>query len=115
MESTLELDLLTPLDWRVLRAARLYALLDSPDAFTSSYAHESAWGELEWQRVLHAATWIVAREPRRTLSGWRSPPASQDGPRPVMSSPPGWRPLIADAECYALCCTGLPRSIARLG
>jgi hypothetical protein len=28
MESTLELDLLTPPDWRVLRAARLYALLD---------------------------------------------------------------------------------------
>jgi len=44
MESTLELDLLTPVDWRVLRAARLYALLDSPDAFTSSYAYESAWG-----------------------------------------------------------------------
>jgi hypothetical protein len=49
MESTLELDLLTALDWRVLRAARLYALLDSPSAFTSSYAHESAWGEKEWQ------------------------------------------------------------------
>jgi hypothetical protein len=51
MESTLELELLTPLDWRVLRAARLYALLDSPGAFTSSYAYESAWGEMEWQRV----------------------------------------------------------------
>jgi hypothetical protein len=49
MESTLELDLLSPLDWRVLRAARLRALVDSPDAFTSSYAHESAWGEKEWQ------------------------------------------------------------------
>jgi GNAT superfamily N-acetyltransferase len=67
MESTLELDLLTPVDWRVLRAARLYALLDSPDAFTSSYAHELAWGELEWQRVLHAATWIVAREAQRVI------------------------------------------------
>jgi ribosomal protein S18 acetylase RimI-like enzyme len=62
MESTLELDLLTPVDWRVLRAARLYALLDSPDAFTSSYAQESAWGKPEWQRVLDAATWIVARD-----------------------------------------------------
>jgi ribosomal protein S18 acetylase RimI-like enzyme len=67
MESTLDLDLLRPLDWRVLRSARLYALLDSPDAFTSSYAHESAWGELEWQRVLHAATWIVAREAQRVI------------------------------------------------
>jgi ribosomal protein S18 acetylase RimI-like enzyme len=62
MESTLELDLLTPLDWRVLRSARLYALRDSPDAFTSSYAYEAAWCGLEWQRVLHAATWIVARD-----------------------------------------------------
>jgi ribosomal protein S18 acetylase RimI-like enzyme len=62
MESTLELDLLTPLDWRVLRSARLYALLDSLDAFTSSYAQESAWGKPEWQRVLDAATWIVARD-----------------------------------------------------
>jgi len=65
MESTLELELLTPLDWRVLRAARLYALLDSPGAFTSSYANESAWGEMEWQRVLDTATWIVAREAQR--------------------------------------------------
>ena len=62
MASTLELDLLSPLDWRMLRAARLYALLDSPDAFASSYADESAWSHLDWQRSLSAATWIVARE-----------------------------------------------------
>jgi hypothetical protein len=67
MESTLELDLLSPLDWRVLRAARLRALVDSPDAFTSSYAHESAWSELEWQRVLHGATWIAACEAQRVI------------------------------------------------
>jgi ribosomal protein S18 acetylase RimI-like enzyme len=67
MESTLELDLLTPLDWRVLRAARLCALLDSPDAFASSYASESAWAGMEWQRVLDAATWIVAREAQRVI------------------------------------------------
>jgi ribosomal protein S18 acetylase RimI-like enzyme len=67
MESTLELDLLTPPDWRVLRAARLYALLDSPDAFTSSYTHELAWSELEWRRVLNAATWLVAREARNVV------------------------------------------------
>jgi ribosomal protein S18 acetylase RimI-like enzyme len=67
MESTLELDLLTPLDWRVLRAARLRALVDSPDAFTSSYARESEWGEREWQRVLDAATWIVARDAQNAV------------------------------------------------
>jgi RimJ/RimL family protein N-acetyltransferase len=67
MESTLELDLLTSLDWRLLRSARLYALLDSPDAFTSSYAYESAWGEMEWQRVLDTATWIVACEAQSVI------------------------------------------------
>ena len=77
MESTLELDLLTPLDWRVLRSARLYALLDSPDAFTSSYARELAWGELEWQRVLHAATWIVARDAQNVIGLAKS--ASEPG------------------------------------
>jgi ribosomal protein S18 acetylase RimI-like enzyme len=67
MASTLELDLLTPLDWRMLRAARLYALLDSPDAFTSSYADESAWDPLDWQRSLKVATWIVAREAQNVI------------------------------------------------
>jgi ribosomal protein S18 acetylase RimI-like enzyme len=62
MELTLDLDLLAPADWRVLRAARLRALLDSPRAFTSSYAHESEWGEFEWRRVFDAATCIAARE-----------------------------------------------------
>jgi GNAT superfamily N-acetyltransferase len=64
MKSTLELQqqLLAPADWRVLRAARLRALLDSPHAFTSNYALESNWGELEWRRVLTAATWVVAHE-----------------------------------------------------
>jgi RimJ/RimL family protein N-acetyltransferase len=67
MASTLELDLLTPFDWRMLRAARLYALLDSPDAFTSSYADEAAWSQLDWQRSLRAATWIVAREAQHVI------------------------------------------------
>jgi GNAT superfamily N-acetyltransferase len=62
MELTLDMDLLVPADWRVLRAARLNALLDSPRAFTSTYAHESDWGEFEWRRVFDAATCIVARE-----------------------------------------------------
>jgi RimJ/RimL family protein N-acetyltransferase len=67
MESTLELELLTPLDWRILQSARLYALLDSPDAFTSTHAHELAWSELEWQRSLCTATWIVAREAQNVI------------------------------------------------
>ena len=54
MELTLNLDLLAPVDWRMLRAARLKALLDSPDAFTSSYAHESRWEESDptWAKLV---------------------------------------------------------------
>ena len=62
MESRQRLHLLRPVDWRVLRAARLQALLDSPRAFTSSYARELRWSKQEWRRMLNAATWIVAHE-----------------------------------------------------
>jgi ribosomal protein S18 acetylase RimI-like enzyme len=62
MESILELQLLTPIDWRVLKAARLGALRDSPHAFMSCYDHEWRLGELEWRRMFDASTWIVARE-----------------------------------------------------
>jgi hypothetical protein len=43
IESTLELQLLGPADWWILREARLEALLESPDEFTSSYDEESEW------------------------------------------------------------------------
>jgi ribosomal protein S18 acetylase RimI-like enzyme len=67
MELTLNLDLLAPTDWRVLRAARLGALLDSPRAFTSSYAREYEWGEVEWRRVFDTATCVVAREAEKVI------------------------------------------------
>jgi ribosomal protein S18 acetylase RimI-like enzyme len=72
VEALLDLQLLTPVDWRVLKRARLEALLDSPDAFTSSYAEESAWGESEWRRALNTAVWIVARETGRAIGLARS-------------------------------------------
>jgi ribosomal protein S18 acetylase RimI-like enzyme len=67
MELTLDLDVLAPADWRVLRAARLGALLDSPRAFTSSYAREYEWGEVQWRHVLDAATCVVAREGEKVI------------------------------------------------
>jgi GNAT superfamily N-acetyltransferase len=72
MESTLDLHLLTPFDWRVLREARLRALLDSPHAFASSYAYESTWAEPEWRRMFDGATWIVAHEAERVIGLTRS-------------------------------------------
>jgi ribosomal protein S18 acetylase RimI-like enzyme len=74
MKSTLELQLqlLGPADWQVLRAARLQALVDAPGAFTSSYARESAWGEPEWRRLFDAASCIVAREAEKVVGLARS-------------------------------------------
>jgi ribosomal protein S18 acetylase RimI-like enzyme len=72
MESTLELQFLAPVDWGVLQTARLEALLDSPHAFTSSYAHELGWDEREWRRVFDSATWIVAYEARKVIGIARS-------------------------------------------
>ncbi len=69
---SLELELLAAVDWRVLRAARLAALRDSPHAFTSSYAAESGWGELEWRRLFDAATSIVARNAKKVIGLARS-------------------------------------------
>jgi GNAT superfamily N-acetyltransferase len=57
-----ELKVLTPDDWPMLRSARLAALQDSPHAFTSSYARESKWADLKWQRSLTTSTWLVARD-----------------------------------------------------
>jgi ribosomal protein S18 acetylase RimI-like enzyme len=80
VSESLQLQLLAPADWRVLRAARLQALLDSPHAFMSSHARESGWGELEWRRLFDAATWIIAREAEEVIGLVRSiaePPCSK--------------------------------------
>ena len=98
MESRQRLHLLRPVDWRVLRAARLQALLDSPHAFTSSYAQELRWGEPEWRRVFDAATWIVAHEADTAIGLARSV-GEPERPGHDTSSPSGWRRRIADVGC----------------
>jgi ribosomal protein S18 acetylase RimI-like enzyme len=72
MESTLELELLRPVDWRVLKAARLRALRDSPHAFMSRYDCELRLSEPEWRRMFDASTWIVAREAEEVVGLARS-------------------------------------------
>ena len=61
MESTLNLQLLSRVDWRVLKEVRLRALQDSPHAFMSCYVSELRLSDWEWRRMFDAATWIVAR------------------------------------------------------
>jgi RimJ/RimL family protein N-acetyltransferase len=72
VESTLSLQLLTPADWSLLRAARLKALLDSPHAFTSSHINESGWREPEWRQQLDTGTWIIARKAEEVIGLARS-------------------------------------------
>lgn len=69
---SMHLEPLGPADWRVLRGARLGALLDSPHGFTSNYALESRWGEPEWRAMFTDATCIVAREDNSVIGLARS-------------------------------------------
>lgn len=58
----LDIRLLGPADWQVLRDIRLRALFDAPHAFTSSYRREERWSEYQWRQRFRAATWLVAVE-----------------------------------------------------
>jgi ribosomal protein S18 acetylase RimI-like enzyme len=69
---SLRLELLTPVDWKVLQAARLEALRDSPRAFMSSYACELEWDESDWRELFVAATWMVAYEAQKVVGLARS-------------------------------------------
>ncbi|SDX60499.1 Acetyltransferase (GNAT) family protein [Modestobacter sp. DSM 44400] len=81
-------------DWPVLRALRLAALADAPDAFDSSLAVEQGFGEEDWRARLRPGgqrlAWVdgvpvgVARGIRHRVehhlvSMWVSPPAAGAG------------------------------------
>ncbi|HUD69013.1 MAG TPA: GNAT family N-acetyltransferase [Acidimicrobiales bacterium] len=53
---------LADVDWQRLRALRLRALADEPDAFGSSSARESEYDESDWRRLLGSGPWWVAVE-----------------------------------------------------
>jgi ribosomal protein S18 acetylase RimI-like enzyme len=72
MESILDLQMLSPVDWRVLKEVRLRALQDSPHAFMSCYDTEILLSDLEWRRMFDASTWIVAREANAVVALARS-------------------------------------------
>ena len=57
-----DIRLLAPADWQVLRATRLRALSESPQAFTSHLNFELRWSEREWRQRFDAATSVVAIE-----------------------------------------------------
>jgi GNAT superfamily N-acetyltransferase len=62
INAVLDIKLLAPEEWHVLRTIRLRALRDSPAAFMSYYEAEARWGEGQWRRRLDSASWVVAIE-----------------------------------------------------
>lgn len=62
INAVLDIKLLSPMEWHVLRTTRLRALRDSPRAFMSHYETEVGWGEAQWRERFTAATWAVAVE-----------------------------------------------------
>jgi GNAT superfamily N-acetyltransferase len=62
INAILDIKLLSPMEWHVLRTTRLRALRDSPRAFLSHYDTEVGWAEAQWRERFTAATWAVAEE-----------------------------------------------------
>ena len=66
--ASLDIRILVPTEWEVLREIRLRTLLDSSYAFMSHYHRETGWSEERWRQRLDASTWVVATE-RGTVVG----------------------------------------------
>lgn len=60
--AVLDIRLLKPADWRVLRDIRLRALIDAPDAFTAHYLDEQRVSDDQWRQRLRTDFWVVAAE-----------------------------------------------------
>jgi len=70
-------------DWQALRDIRLLALHDAPDAFSSTYAEQVAFGEAEWQqRIARGGTFLAyipevhASEPAGLIGGYQEAPGT---------------------------------------
>jgi ribosomal protein S18 acetylase RimI-like enzyme len=55
----LDVKVLTPDDWRVLREIRLRALSESPEMFLSIYEQEEGYDEPKWQSEFMRGDWYV--------------------------------------------------------
>jgi GNAT superfamily N-acetyltransferase len=71
----------TTADWQVLRAIRLAALRDAPDAFGSTYAEQAASAEADWRRRISRGGTFFAyvpevdgNEPAGLVGGFQEKP-----------------------------------------
>lgn len=65
--------------WRDIREIRLRALGDVPDAYTSTFARESAYDEAAWRRMATKGRWFVAEDSELVgvaigVDGWSEDP-----------------------------------------
>jgi GNAT superfamily N-acetyltransferase len=61
-QRVIEIRALNSDDWQDIRDVRLRSLVDAPDAFTSSYIRESAYGEAKWRDLAVTGRWFVAAD-----------------------------------------------------
>jgi GNAT superfamily N-acetyltransferase len=70
-------------DWQDIRAIRLRALADTPDAFTSSYSRELAYDEAKWRSLATTGRWFVAADDGPVgvavgVDGWSGDPSRRE-------------------------------------
>lgn len=70
VEDTITIRSLEPSEWQVLRALRLEALADAPEAFTSSIERERAFAEADWRQRLENLLVAFAGERPVGLVAW---------------------------------------------
>jgi ribosomal protein S18 acetylase RimI-like enzyme len=64
----LDIDVLVPAQWQLLKEIRLTALYDSPRAFLATYDEESAFDDSRWLKEFDRGSWLVGRENERAVS-----------------------------------------------
>ena len=56
----LNISVILPDQWRILKRLRLDALKDSPSTFLGNYDRESQWSPGQWRAECSASTWVSA-------------------------------------------------------
>jgi GNAT superfamily N-acetyltransferase len=74
---------LNPDDWQDIRDVRLRSLLDTPDAFTSTFSRESAYDEAKWRDLAVTGRWFVANNDGLIgvavgVAGWSGDPKRRE-------------------------------------
>lgn len=91
-----------PEEWEMLRQVRLAAMLDSPDAFASTYERELSFDQVAWRARVERSPWwlaVASGQAIGLIAAFTAEPDVDPGDRHVVSMwvEPVWRGLgIAD-------------------